>query len=72
MLPAPRNWPDRIHGLLSAYEWSQGRLAMRLKCHPQTVYRWIHGRTVPIGVYREMIEELERRKGLLQDADEQA
>lgn len=64
------NWPERIRTLLSAYHWSHARLAMRLRCHVQTVGNWLHGRSVPIEAYREKIEELEIRKGLRQREDE--
>lgn len=70
MAPDTENWPERITRLLAAYQWSQARFAMRLKCHVQTVGNWIHGRSVPIEAYREKIEELEIRKGLRAHEDE--
>ena len=65
------DWPERITRLLAAYRWSHARFAMCLKCHVQTVGNWLHGRSVPIEVYREKIEELELRKGL-KDRDDEA
>ncbi len=64
MLTPVSDWPRRITRLLVEYEWSQGRLAMRITCDKGTVNRWLRGKCVPSPVYRERLTELERRKGI--------
>jgi DNA-binding transcriptional regulator YiaG len=57
-------WPERIVTIRIALDWSQGQLAMFLRCQVTTIANWEQGRTEPQPHFQHRLRELEREKGI--------